>query len=495
MVKILNTSLWEDAKKRKWLTVLALFGIAFLASLLTRNNILRSGLPTTDSSVFLYIGRSVTKGYIPYRDTFDHKGPLIYLINALGYSISPKNGIWLVELVFLFGTVCCVYKISRLCTDAIKSLIVTLICIAQLSYWMAEGNFTEEYAMLFIGYALLVFLDYFQNQKVTKVRLMLTGFSFAAVCLLRANMIAVWFVFCLAVLCQCIAQRRWKELGQFLLYFLIGAAALALPIMLWLAYNGAMEDFLECYIGFNMLYTGSEGGIKNVILSMEEFYLYPIITVAFTAGAFVYLRDRRKLDALYVCFLAIAMVMMCMSGRTYQHYALALVPAFAYPLARSIEPLRMDAIKAGNVVLLGAAIMLILPCIEQYAYLLIRDNHYSEGETRILELCRMIEENTDEDDKIIVDGNDNYIYLLSNRDSLSRYSYQYPIAGINAEIAEEYYNDIKSKEAKMVVLFDDSWNYKEAKELLEELGYVKIAEANRSFEGETPEYAYLYSLG
>jgi len=40
--------------------------------------------PSRDSGVFMYIGKGILSGNIPYRDYWDHKGPVIYFINALG---------------------------------------------------------------------------------------------------------------------------------------------------------------------------------------------------------------------------------------------------------------------------------------------------------------------------------------------------------------------------------------------------------------------------
>ena len=41
-------------------------------------------LPTqTDSSVFLYIGKQMHAGKVPYVDLFDHKGPILYFIQWL----------------------------------------------------------------------------------------------------------------------------------------------------------------------------------------------------------------------------------------------------------------------------------------------------------------------------------------------------------------------------------------------------------------------------
>ena len=37
-----------------------------------------------DSGVFIYTGKQVLDGKIPYLDVWDHKGPLLYYINAFG---------------------------------------------------------------------------------------------------------------------------------------------------------------------------------------------------------------------------------------------------------------------------------------------------------------------------------------------------------------------------------------------------------------------------
>ena len=41
------------------------------------------GESTTDSSVFRTVAMMMRYGYMPYRDSFDHKGPLLYIIEFL----------------------------------------------------------------------------------------------------------------------------------------------------------------------------------------------------------------------------------------------------------------------------------------------------------------------------------------------------------------------------------------------------------------------------
>jgi hypothetical protein len=62
-------------------------------------------VPDRDSGVYLYVDAHPS-GDTPYVDVWDHKGPLIYFINALGVSIDPggEKGIWLLEAIALFAS-------------------------------------------------------------------------------------------------------------------------------------------------------------------------------------------------------------------------------------------------------------------------------------------------------------------------------------------------------------------------------------------------------
>lgn len=67
-------------------------------------------------------------------------------------------------------------------------------------------------------------------------------------------------------------------------------------------------------------------------------------------------------------------------------------------------------------------------------------------------ICTYIEKNTEPDDKIIVWGNWNIIYVESGRLPASKYSYQFPIIRIDEIAAVEFFNDINETRPKVVVL-------------------------------------------
>ena len=46
-----------------------------------------------DSAMFQTMGKYWAEGYLPYVDLYDHKGPMIFFLNALGYALNGRNGV------------------------------------------------------------------------------------------------------------------------------------------------------------------------------------------------------------------------------------------------------------------------------------------------------------------------------------------------------------------------------------------------------------------
>ena len=54
-----------------------------------------------DSAIFQIVGKYWAEGVIPYQQLFDHKGPLIFFINAIGYRIYPHYGLIPLQVISL----------------------------------------------------------------------------------------------------------------------------------------------------------------------------------------------------------------------------------------------------------------------------------------------------------------------------------------------------------------------------------------------------------
>ncbi|MBF0713117.1 hypothetical protein HZY83_00130, partial [Gemella sp. GH3] len=150
------------------------------------------GLPMGDTPIFEYFGYAMTKGELPYKDLFDHKGIFIFLTHYLGYTILEEKGIKLIFSAFIFIFIYFSLKIIKLFTNSKLSILFSII-ITFFSYtYISElGLNVETLALPFITFSLYIYLNYFINNKITKLNIILLGISFFVVFFTRANMISI----------------------------------------------------------------------------------------------------------------------------------------------------------------------------------------------------------------------------------------------------------------------------------------------------------------
>ena len=448
------------------------YGCIFLCSILmsfiATNNPFLIGNTYVDSSVFNYVARVILKGGMPYRDTFDHKGPLLYLIDALGQLIHESLGLWFIELITLFLIFLLAYKIAKLvgCNN-IRSLLVVLVCMVSMALYFEGGNLVEEYACLFIMLQLYIFLLFFMDKNISIFQLIISGFSFGAVCLLRINMISLWIVMCIGVLIKCIKDKKAQKLGRFIIWFLVGACIIILPIMMWLIAGDAFQPFIEDYFSFNFLYRSqsSNGGLINIVKAIALFMMTPPVVLSLIILTFVGFKDKKFLDFLCLAALLLSVLMQCMAGQSFFHYGMVFCPIVVYAFSKAftsehITGLKIFKHKARLFLGLCAAFVLcvIVLIIIDFPIKAVMDKVTGIGKnfTDAKTVSDIVVDNTDENDKIIVLGNNDIIYLLSHRESYSKYSYQDPIIMIDADKKEEFLTDIRKLETKIIVANTES---------------------------------------
>lgn len=418
----------------------------------------RDGDTGTDSSVFKYIAYAMSEGYMPYRDTFDHKGPLIYFINWIGMGISYWRGVWFIEVISLFFTFCMFYKIARLMCGRFMSMTIVVIIASSLSDYFEGGNLVEEYALPFLAVSLYFFLDYFLNSIINRKRLILCGLSFGAVCMLRPNMIALWVVFCIAVLVDCIKNHKFKELRNFILYFILGIAVIFVPVFIWLIANGAFKAFIDVYIKFNMMYSSDEG-YKAIGITFLTFLNTSMMLFATVILFYQTIKKRTILDVACLLYLFFSLVLVSMSGRVYGHYGIILLPTLCYPFARIghlVERRAQENEDPVHLFVIGyLLVVLALPVwINAVDYAIqrldvVKGVQHSPLTTQVISI---INDNTTDNDKISVYGNWDIIYVLSQRQSASMYSYQYPIGQVDNQILDKYFEELQVAHPKVVVI-------------------------------------------
>ena len=96
------------------------FVISFvLLMIVSRSSFLYSFNNWNDANAFFTMGKSLMNGKVIYKELFEQKGPLLYLIYGIGYLISNKTflGVFILEVISstIFSYIIC--KIINLYLD------------------------------------------------------------------------------------------------------------------------------------------------------------------------------------------------------------------------------------------------------------------------------------------------------------------------------------------------------------------------------------------
>ena len=408
----------------------------------------------TDSSVFKTISMQMAHGYLPYRDSFDHKGPLLYLINFLGDRISSYRGVWVLEFIFIWSTLIIMFLMGRLYCDRIRALVATMACGGLLIAYFSGGNLCEEYAMPFIAMGAYVFANYFKCHETNKLALILCGASCGCVLMLRPNMVAVWVVGCIAVLVDLIRTKSIKKIWHFLLFFIIGLLAVMLPVVLWLGVNNALTPCIDDYLVFNFSYCS--GKMAGKVEAFFFFLCHPITLISMACAIVLLIKGKNECRWLGFSMLLVSLLSVCTSGlyKGAENYGMVLVPVIILPIAMVLGLFKNQSSKAAYLALIFALGI----CTTGYIYWIdrtIESYQNSDNDMKspaVYSVCKLIEECTKPEDRISVYGNNNIIYLMSNRLPATKYSFQLPIAIYKEGLFDEYYEQLRIERPKAIII-------------------------------------------
>lgn len=446
--------------KNNWVDILFVFvvtlAICFFLPLLSKDYL------GVDSSVFVYMGKMMQKGYVPYKDFFDHKGPLMYFIQWFACVITPDSwfGIWLMQFIHVFIAGFFSYLTARLITKN-KIVIYLAVLISYLfcpySMFLDGGNFTEIYALPWVSSSLYVFLRYFKLKSFSFYEIIIVGIGFIATFLLRVNMIATWTITIVVFVQMCI-KKEWKNIGKCIGAFFIGVSIILIPTLIYLLATNSLKDMFDCYILFNFIYTSSDGGflafiksIKNAFERLRPVNLLLILSLFYKKKTIVYWASW--------CAFVVSLLMCCISGRSYPHYFISLLPnVFVLGVFGIVELyVLLDKVikkkflfKINNIMVIAFLIVLIPSSFYVFAYRS-KDVFPTPYATQYL-----LEKTEKNDDVLILNANWDCTalmnYLVCERYTKNKYFYQYPIIDISDDLYEDFLKEIDRVNSDVVVV-------------------------------------------
>jgi len=452
--------LTDNQNKLDRKTCIWLFIIAFAVAFSSTYNPMNFRRMHVDSSVYVTISQGIIRGYLPYSDFVDNKGPLTYLINVPGLFLGGFTGIWFTEIILLFVTVLFAYKTALFFGNKYKALMGTVFGFIILLAFFTVNAGTEEYSLPFLTVSLYLFTRYYfsQKQDLSFFELVILGICFTCAVLIRLNMFPLWAGFCMVIFIENIIKRRFVLLGKYAAGFCLGIIVIFIPVFLYLKLNGIMDAFLTQVIFGGAAKGFSGGGLKETI---KNFYIVINRNYSFIplfAGLFLMITGFKQSNFCFYVGYTLSYFLMVLflsfsSGDT--HYNMVLVPFFIPPLTFLADILdsAFSAIKAKKTILVLFLCLVFSEGFVKYLYDLSKIVFDKSG-SQLVNAGKMIDENTKPGDKIISLGFNGYIYPFTQRDIASKYCYQG--SGLNhiPGAKDEFISDITSNKPAIIALFN-----------------------------------------
>ena len=413
-------------------------------------------MPTqTDSSVFLYIGKQMHLGKIPYVDLFDHKGPALYFIQYLGYAIWPGSvagGVWLLEMVSFFLLALIMLKIACFAADDHRNaylaiILVLLVCAFKL---YQGGNYTEEHALLWITLSAYIFFSFFRTGNYTARQLFLLGFSCMVVLLQQANLVTVWVAFVPLVIIRLVREKRYREIWTCILLFVLGMLAAFLPVLIWAVWKGCLKEMWHYYIVFNLTYSENMAPGLAGYLQLTRNNLMRIWPGILAIAVSLVHERKNKLQWLNLWFFFVSLVLMQLSGRDSLYYLLILLPALILPAAGFFDALqhllyRKIGREKNTAVIVLCCLLLASAAVAHRAVSNLRPR-YNDG------VVPYLADQTEKNDDVLIIGNYAWPYLAADRTTQNRFFFQWPPIQVSDELYQEFLSEVNQHPSDFVIL-------------------------------------------
>lgn len=244
-----------------------------------------------DVNLYYNIGKCLMDGKVLYVDTFDHKGPVIFLIYGIGYLLSGTSfvGMYIIQVLCWTMMVYISYFTARMFLDKQYALLIALAFPLFLLLRTQMGGAAEEFILVAISVSSYYFICFFKEKAALHKPsvMMIHGIMCSIVFFTKLSLILFWVFPLLAIGITLILQKEYKNLFKNIGMFLLGFVIIALPIFIYLFINDAIQNAYHIYIELNREYANVTS--DYILMRFYQRLRYSFVDFSFILlGAFVF---------------------------------------------------------------------------------------------------------------------------------------------------------------------------------------------------------------
>lgn len=279
---MLNKEFFNTLSEKKILALLG-FYLFFLLVICSHMSPLYYSNEWADVNIYFNVAKGIFNGKALYTEVFDHKGPLIFFIYGFGYLISNNSffGMFLIQWTAWFVMVYFIYKLSKLYLDRVFAYIVAVIFPVFIIKMMKAGGSAEEFILVFECISLFYFVRYFKEKDASYHKpsvMFIHGLFCSMVLFIKLNLIVFWFFPLAAIFLNLLLKKEFKNFAINALTYIGGILVIAVPILIYLYVNDALQEGYSVYIELNRKYAELQSitsTIQLILLRVVYLFLDP----------------------------------------------------------------------------------------------------------------------------------------------------------------------------------------------------------------------------
>ena len=189
------------------------------------------------------------RGQVLYRDIYEQKGVLLYVLHSLASLISFRSflGVWLLEIAAAYGFLFYCYKTARL--FASRRCLWLMPLLAGMIYSMrsfCHGDSAEELCLPLLMFALYTGIRALRSEtELTRREWFFIGLTSGCVLWIKFSLLGFYPGWVLVLLWDMFRKKRWRSLADMMAFLLLGIAAVTLPVLGYFALHGALGDLFQ----------------------------------------------------------------------------------------------------------------------------------------------------------------------------------------------------------------------------------------------------------
>lgn len=385
-----------------------------------------------NASAAMLVGKGWAEGTaLPYRDLFAMGGPLYFLLQALGWLVAGRMGIFILEVIsFTIFLGLIAQTAARYVSEKMMAVCIVLSAFVYAALCSA-GNSTFEWCLPFIigGYAVIIRPELkFRNKDAILLGLLcgcILLIDFRAGGLLYG--IALWAVFCAP---RTENGKVWKRR----ISLLIGVAVPVLIAVGGFTMAGGLDEMLQgtfiypmqaLFSGFDSLQIVLHKGVKCLLL-------LPLL-----AGGLIRLMRDRQVESSGAAILIGGIIcgLILLGGDNQWYYYLAALPA----IPMGIVLLHSEKISQHPIVVTGCGVLLMigLTVVPFKNYLSFLIAGVPDVAYEFYEDAQSFEEENPGYRYLAVDTDSSYFLMLDKMPECRYFTNQTELASYDSDVAQE----------------------------------------------------------